>query len=154
VLEYTVKGEHLRLSGTLSKVRVLPGLPQRIVVSQAKLPPPDQTHSIARSARLHQPIVEVVLPRNGCISKRAAGCDILRIQVVDAWGNHINQTHDLRHYELIIESSASESKLQTSFDPRGDAVIALSRRDDTRFFLADGSAMGIGMWRERLWLSI
>lgn len=104
----------------------------------------DPLQSFIRSARSEQRIVhEISLPRNCCISDPEAKCDVLLIQAVDAWGNQIR---DLKHYEAVVESSASESKLQALFSPKGDAVIALasSSRDDSKHFLADGSAMGIG----------
>jgi hypothetical protein len=63
---------------------------------------------------------------------------------VDAWGNQIR---DLRHYEVVVESTASESKLHATFSPKGEAVVALASgfREDGKVFLADGSRMGIGV---------
>jgi hypothetical protein len=144
-LEFTIKDQQLRLTGSLSKVRVLPGLPHRILVSLAKFKPSDLLQSSVRfSERSEMRIVqEICLPRNFCISDPEAKRAVLHIQAVDAWGNQIR---DLKHYEAVIESSASESRLQAAFSSRGDAVIVLTSgsRDDNKIFVADGSAMGIG----------
>ena len=144
-LEFTVKDFHLKLTGTLSNVRILPGAPEQVLVSITKLRPSEPLQSAARNARSNQRIAhEIVLFRNHCVSDPRAGCDALLIQAVDAWGNQIR---DLKHYEVVIESSSSESKLQTLFNLKGDAVIFLSScsREDNKLFLADGSAMGIGL---------
>ena len=144
-LEFTVKDQQLKLTGSLSKVRVVPGLPHRIVVSVAKVKPSDLLQSSIRIAeRPDMRIVqEVHLPRNFCTSDPEAKRDVLHIQAVDAWGNQIR---NLKHYEAVVESSASESKLHTPFSSKGDAVIFLASgsRDDNKIFLVDGSAMGIG----------
>jgi hypothetical protein len=131
------------LTGTLSKVRVLPGVPEKVRLSTAKLRPSEVMSS--RFTRVDQQIVhEIDLFRNHCILDPKEGCDSLIIQAVDAWGNEIR---DMKHYEVIIESSATESKQQTTFNLKGEAVIALasSCRGENKLFLADGSSMGIGV---------
>ncbi len=146
-LEFAVKDLQLKLTGTLSNVRVLPGVPEQVVVSISKSRPSEPLQLSARNALSDQRIAhEIVLSRNYCLSDPKSGCEVLLIRAVDAWGNQIR---DLKHYEVVIESSASESKLQTSFNLKGDAVVFLSSgsREDNKVFLADGSAMGIGLCR-------
>ncbi len=150
-----MKDQQLKLTGSLSKIRVLPGLPQRILVSLAKFRPSDLLQSSVRFIERSgvRVVQELQLPRNFCISDPEAKRDVLLIQAVDAWGN---QLRDLKHYEAVIESSASESKLQASFSSKGDAFIFLASgsREDNKIFVADGSAMGIGELEHNFFASV